>query len=789
MWVVKRDKRKQKVSFDKITSRISKLCYGLDENFIDPLEVAQKVCAGVKAGIATSELDDLAADTAAHLTSKHPDYTILAARIAVSNLHKQTTKSFSATAKILFEYVEKKSGKAAPLLSESVYLFIKENAEVLDSAIIYDRDYNYDYFGYKTLEKSYLFKIEGEIVERPQHLLMRVACGLHCGNLQDTLETYDLMSKGFFTHASPTLFHCGTPRPQLSSCFLLTVKGDSIEGIFSTVTDCALISKEAGGIGLAVHDIRSNGSYIRGSNGSSNGLVPILRIFNNTARAINQGGKRKGAFAVYLEPWHADIFDFLELKKNHGEQELRCRDLFTALWVPDLFMKRVKQDMSWSLFCPNECPGLADVWGDAFETLYSKYEGEGKARKVIKARELWQAILESQQETGNPYMCYKDSANAKSNQQNLGTIRSSNLCTEIMEYTAPDEIAVCNLASIALPKYVDLKLEEFDHQRLFEITQVVTKNLNRIIDINYYPVPEAKKSNFKNRPIAIGVQGLADVFILLRLPYESEKAQKLNKEIFETIYFAALTASNQLAQIHGPYETYEGSPISKGILQFDMWNVIPDSKRWNWDQLRQDIKRWGVRNSLLVAPMPTASTSQILGNNESFEPYTSNIYARRTLAGEFTCVSKHLLKDLIKLGLWTPTLKNKLIASKGSIQKITEIPSFIRSLYKTVWEMNGRTLIDMAADRGAYIDQSQSFNGHMTEISYRKLTSMHFYAWEKGLKTGLYYLRSKPATDPIPFTLDQELLKRAATVNSPLSEESEESLLCTRSEECVTCSS
>ena len=776
MYVIKRNGKREKVNFDKITSRIRKLCYGLSEEYVDPILVSQKVCVGVYKGVTTSELDELAAETAAHLTSEHPDFGILGARIAVSNLHKNTKKSFVATAKLLYEFVEPKTGIKSPLLAPHIYEFILLHGEILESAILYDRDYSYDYFGFKTVERAYLFRIDGKVIERPQHMLMRVACGIHCGNLEATLETYYLMSTGWFTHASPTLFNGGTNRPQLSSCFLLTIKGDHIEGIYDTLKDCALISKFAGGIGLAIHDIRARDSYIRGTNGSSNGVVPMLRVFNNTARYVDQGGgKRKGAFAIYLEPWHADIFEFLDLPKKHGSEEHRARDLFYGLWIPDLFMKRVMENGKWSLFCPNEAPGLADVWGQDFELLYEKYEKEEfKVRKTLAAQELWKYIIDTQQETGNPYMLYKDQVNSKSNQKNLGTIRCSNLCTEIMEYTAPDEIAVCNLASIALPKFVDVKKLEFDFLKLFEVTHVVTRNLNRIIDINHYPVPEAKKSNLRHRPLGIGVQGLADVFLLLRLPYESPEAQKLNKDIFETLYFAALTASKELAKEEKkPYDTYQGSPISQGILQYDLWNVQPSS-RWDWEELKEEIKKYGVRNSLLIAPMPTASTSQILGNNECFEPYTSNLYVRRTLAGEFVCVSKHLLKDLIKLKLWTPSLKNKLIAHNGSVQQLLELPEDLRKLYKTVWEMKGKVLIDMAADRGAFIDQSQSLNVHMTDTSYAKMTSMHFYAWKKGLKTGMYYLRTQPAVDAIKFTVDQKML---------LNEKGKEEIIPTQKEE------
>lgn len=754
MYVVKRDGRKESVQFDKITSRIKKLCYGLDADFVDSAEIAKKVINGIYDGVTTSELDNLAAETAAYLTTKHPDYATLAARIAVSNLHKNTKKSFSEVIQDLYDYIDPKNGQKAALIADDVFEIVQKNAETLDSAIIYDRDFDYDYFGFKTLERSYLLKLKGKVVERPQHMLMRVAVGIHKENIAAAIETYNLLSQRWFTHATPTLFNAGTPKPQMSSCFLLTMKEDSIAGIFDTLKQCAVISQSSGGIGLAIHNIRAQGSYIKGTNGTSNGIVPMLRVFNDTARYVDQGGgRRKGAFAVYLEPWHADIFDFLDLRKNHGKEELRARDLFLALWTCDLFMKRVEENGSWSLFCPNEAPGLSECWGAEFEALYTKYETEGRARKTIKAQELWFKILESQVETGQPYMLYKDAANSKSNQQNLGTIKSSNLCTEIIEYTAPDEVAVCNLASIALPRFVING--QFDHQKLFEITKVATKNLNKIIDLNYYPVEEARRSNFRHRPIGLGVQGLADTLILMRYAFDSEEAAKLNKEIFETIYFAALSASNELSQQEGTYETYAGSPVSKGILQPDMWGVVPTS-RWNWTELRAKIQKSGVRNSLLVAPMPTASTSQILGNNECFEPYTSNIYTRRVLAGEFTVVNKHLMKDLIELGLWTPQIKNKIIAHNGSIQNIAEIPQNLKEIYKTAWEIKQKAIIDMAADRGAYIDQSQSLNVFMEQPNFGKLTSMHFHAWKRGLKTGMYYLRSRPAADAIKFTVEQE---------------------------------
>lgn len=759
MFVVKRDGRKEPVKFDKITARIQKLCYGLDSNHVNPIQLAIKVIEGVYDGVSTSELDNLAAEIAATLTSNHPDYALLASRIAISNLQKNTLKSFSKTISILFHYTDPKNGQPAPLISDQTYRIVKENHELLDSTLIYDRDFSFDYFGFKTLEKSYLLRMNGKVVERPQHLFMRVAIGIHQEDLQAAIETYHLMSERWFIHATPTLFNAGTPHPQLSSCFLLQMKEDSIEGIFDTLKQCAQISQSAGGIGLSIHNIRATGSYIKGTGGISNGIIPMLRVFNDTARYVDQGGgKRKGSFAIYLEPWHADILSFLDLKKNHGKEEMRARDLFTALWIPDLFMERVEEDGEWPLFCPNEAPGLHLCWGEEFKSLYTRYEQEGRARKVIKAQELWFAILESQIETGNPYLLYKDACNQKSNQQHLGTLQSSNLCTEILEYTSPDEVAVCNLASISLPRFVIQG--KFDHQKLFEVVQVVTKNLNKVIDCNAYPVEEARRSNLRHRPIGIGVQGLADAFILMRFPFESEEAAKLNQEIFETLYFGALTASCQLAEKLGPHETYPGSPISKGILQYEMWNTLP-SPRWDWEGLKKSIARHGLRNSLLLAPMPTASTSQILGNNECFEPYTSNLYTRRVLSGEFIIVNKHLLRDLVKLGIWNERLKQQIIAHNGSIQHIEDIPPFIRELYKTVWEIKQKTLIDMAADRGAYICQSHSLNLFVSSPSFSKLTSMHFYAWKKGLKTGLYYLRTKSAVDAIKFTVDQAAIKQA----------------------------
>ncbi len=762
MYVIKRSGNKEPIYFDKITARINKLSYGLDNKRVEPVEIAKVVIQGMYDGITTTELDNLAAESAASLTTRHPDYAILAARIAVSNLHKNTIKSFSQTISLLYNYIDPKTKEKASLIADDVYNIVMNNAERLDSAIIYDRDYNYDYFGFKTMERAYLLKLNGSIVERPQHMLMRVALGIHKEDIDAALETYTLMSEKWFTHATPTLFNAGTPKPQLSSCFLLAMETDSIPGIFNTLKRCAEISQSAGGIGLSIHNIRTTGSYIRGTNGQSNGIVPMLRVFNDTARYVDQGGgRRKGSFAIYLEPWHADIFDFLELKKNHGKEEARARDLFYALWIPDLFMKRVKENGNWSLFCPNEAPGLYECYGEQFEELYTRYENEGRQRKTVKAQELWFAVLESQIETGTPYILYKDAANIKSNQKNLGTIRSSNLCTEIMEYTSSDEVAVCNLASIALNKFVNDK--EFDFKKLFDITYAVTKNLNKVIDVNYYPVPEARKSNFRHRPIGIGVQGLADAFILLRLPFDSHEAKILNKNIFETIYFAALTASKDLAKQHGRYETFDGSPLSQGIMQFDMWGVQP-TDRWDWNHLRNEIREFGVRNSLLVAPMPTASTSQILGNNECFEPYTSNIYSRRTLSGEFAVVNKHLLQDLIERNLWNDEMREELIRSNGSVQNIPSIPDDLKALYKTVWEISQKVIIDMAADRGAFIDQSQSMNLFIEMPNFAKLTSMHFYAWEKGLKTGMYYLRTKAAADPIKFTIAQ---KREKEVSLP----------------------
>ena len=718
--------------------------------------MAKQVVDGIYDGVSTEQLDQLAAETAASMTSVHPDYAQLAARIATSNLHKKTKASFSEVVQDLYDYVDPRSEQKAALIAPDVYEAVMTHARRLDAAIRYERDYLFDYFGFKTLERSYLLRLYGKVAERPQHMWMRVAIGIHKQDVDAAIETYNLLSEKWFTHASPTLFNAGTPQPQLSSCFLLGLQDDSISGIYDTLKQTAMISKAAGGIGLHIHNVRAKGSYIKGTNGTSNGIVPMLRVFNDTARYVDQGGnKRKGAFAIYLEPWHADVFEFLDLRKNHGKEEMRARDLFLALWIPDLFMQRVEEDGEWSLFCPNEAPGLADAWGPEFEALYTRYEAAGKARKTIKARDVWFAVLESQIETGTPYMLYKDACNAKSNQQNLGTIKSSNLCTEIVEYTAPDEIAVCNLASIALNRFVIQG--KFDFERLHAITKVVTRNLNKIIDINYYPLPEAEKSNRRHRPIGLGVQGLADAFLLMRYAFDSDEAKTLNRDIFETIYHAALEASCELAETLGAYETFEGSPAQKGQLQFDLWGATP-SERYDWLALKAKIQQHGLRNSLLLAPMPTASTSQILGNNECFEPYTSNIYTRCVLSGEFTIINKYLVQDLIKLGLWDERMKHRIIAGNGSVAHISDIPQGIRDLYKTVWEIKQRDIIDMAAQRGPFICQSQSMNVHMANPNFAKLGSMHFYAWKSGLKTGMYYLRSNAAVEAIKFTVDKDMV-------------------------------
>jgi len=794
MEVIKRNGIRQDVSFDKITARVKKLCYGLDPEYINHIEISRKVINGLYDGVTTSELDNLAAETAASLATEHPDYAVLAARIAVSNLHKNTNKSFSETMRDLYDYIDPKTGDKAGLISDMHIKIIEDNAAALDAAIIYDRDYSFDYFGFKTLERSYLLRMNGKVVERPQHLLMRASIGIHGEDIDSAIETYNLMSEKWFIHATPTLFNAATPKPQLSSCFLLSMTDDSISGIFETLSRCAKISQSAGGIGLSIHNIRAQGSYIKGTGGTSNGIIPMLRVYNDTARYVDQGGgKRKGAFAVYLEPWHADIFEFLDLKKNHGKEEMRARDLFYAMWISDLFMERVESDGDWSLFCPNEAPGLYDTYGDEFKALYTKYEDQGIARKTVKARDLWGAIMESQIETGTPYILYKDAANEKSNQKNLGTIRSSNLCTEIMEYTSADEVAVCNLASISLGKFVDTEKKTYDFQRLYDVTRIVTRNLNKVIDVNYYPVEEARNSNMRHRPIGIGVQGLADAFIGMRMPFDSPEAIQLNKDIFETIYFAALTESNAIAEKDGAYKTFKGSPASKGELQFDMWGVKP-SDRWDWAGLKKKIKAKGIRNSLLLAPMPTASTSQILGNNECFEPYTSNIYSRRTLSGEYVVVNKHLLKDLIEMGLWNNEMKQRLMAANGSIQNIDNIPQNIKDLYKTVWEIKQKVIIDMAADRGAFICQSQSLNLFVENPNLAKLSSMHFYGWKKGLKTGMYYLRSKAAVDPIKFTLDADYKKKYGDNKEVMdindeNAEVQEGAVCNMDDGCLMCGS
>ncbi|TFK52306.1 hypothetical protein OE88DRAFT_1657496 [Heliocybe sulcata] len=758
-YVFKRGMRKTRVQFDKITARISKLCYGLDPVHVDPIEVAQKVIAGVYPGVTTVELDNLASETAAYLTTKHPDYAILAARIAVSNLHKETKKNFSDVIRDLYEYINPKNGRPAGMISEETYDVVMQNATLLDSSIIYERDFTYNFFGFKTLERSYLLRLNGRVAERPQHMLMRVAVGIHGADVERAIDTYNMMSQRYFIHASPTLFNAGTPRPQLSSCFLVCMKDDSIEGIYDTLKDCAMISKTAGGIGLNIHCIRATGSYIAGTNGYSNGIVPMLRAYDATARYVDQGGnKRPGAFAIYLEPWHADVFDFLDLRKNHGKEEVRARDLFYALWISDLFMKRVKANGNWTLMCPSECPGLHEVYGEEFEALYEKYENEGRGRKTIPAQKLWYAILEAQIETGGPFMCYKDAANRKSNQKNLGTIKSSNLCTEIMEYSSPDETAVCNLGSLALPSFI--VGGKYDFQKLHDVAKVLAYNLNRVIDVNYYPIPEAQRSNMRHRPVGLGVNGLADTFMALRMPFDSDEARQLNLQIFETIYHAALETSSELAERDGPYETWEGSPAQKGQLQYDLWGVTP-TDLWDWTSLKERIARTGLRNSLLVAPMPTASTSQILGFNECFEPYTSNIYTRRVLSGEFQVVCPWLLRELVERNLWDDQMRNRIIAHNGSIQHIPEIPDDLKKIYKTVWEISQKKILDMAADRGAFICQSQSLNVHLQSPTMGQLTSMHFYGWSKGLKTGMYYLRTRPASQAIQFTVDQNALKEA----------------------------
>jgi ribonucleoside-diphosphate reductase alpha chain len=793
MNVVKRDGSRSTVSFDTITRRIADLCDGLDMNFIHPDEIALKVINGLYDGVSTQELDNLTAETCAAMGTRHPHFSLLASRIAISNLHKTTPASFYNAMKALYENTSPSTGEPAPLLARDTFRVIQQHAATFDQAIRHERDFDFDYFGFKTLERSYLMKVHGRIMERPQFMFMRVAVGIHGEDVAAALQTYEFLSDRWFTHATPTLFNAGTPKPQMSSCFLLTMKDDSIDGIYDTLKQCAKISQSAGGVGLAIHNIRSKGSYIRGTGGKSNGIVPMLRNFDMTARYVDQGGgKRKGSIAIYLEPWHADIFEFLDLKKNHGKEEMRARDLFYALWISDLFMKRVERNEMWSLMSPDQCPGLSDAYGEAFERLYCQYEQQGKFIRQVKAQDLWFEILTSQIETGTPYMLFKDAANRKSNQQNLGTIKSSNLCTEIMEYTSPDEVAVCNLASLALPRFVVSQPDgtrTFDHAKLYEVTKVVTRNLNKVIDRNFYPLEEARRSNLRHRPVGLGVQGLADVFLELRMPFDSPEARGLNRDIFETIYFGAMEASMELARQHGPYETYHGSPVSKGIFQFDMWGVTPGA-RWNWEALKEQVRTHGVRNSLLVAPMPTASTSQILGNNECFEPYTSNIYTRRTISGEFIMVNKHLIKDLIDIGFWSEETRQRLIAANGSVQNMAGIPQSIKDLYKTVWEIPQKAIIDMSADRGAFICQSQSLNIHLTNVNTGKLTSMHFYAWKKGLKTGMYYLRTQAAADAIKFTINKATVQ-GAPMQSDKDYSAREAMACSldNPESCEACGS
>jgi ribonucleoside-diphosphate reductase alpha chain len=795
MQIVKRDGRREPIDFDRMVDFVSRYAYQLDTDYINPNQVAKRAFEGAFDGITIVDLIQLTVETAASMTSKHPDYGLLAGRLAVSELHVNTSDSFSNTVEKMYYYKNPKTGENAPMISREIYDIVKKNAIDLDNSLDYSKDYSYDYFGYKTLERTYLLKIDGKSVERPQHLLMRVALGIHKNDLKSAKTTYKLMAEKWFTHASPTLFNAGTPKPQLSSCFLLTMQDDSINGIYDTLKQCALISQSGGGIGLSIHDIRAKGSYIKGTNGTSNGIVPMLRVFNDTARYVDQGGgKRKGAFAMYIEPWHGDIFEFLDLKKNHGKEEMRARDLFLAVWMPDMFMQRVEDDGDWPLFDPHECPGLSDSHSEEFNKLFLKYEKEGRALRTVKAQDLWFAILDSQIETGTPYILYKDAANSKSNQQNLGTIKSSNLCAEILEYTSKDEVAVCNLASIALNMFVNEEERTYDFNKLYEVAYQVTINLDKVVDVNYYPIPEARNSNMRHRPVGLGVQGLADTFIMMRQSFESDEAKQLNKDIFETIYFAAVTASKDIAKREGAYETFKGSPMSKGQFQFDMWNVTP-STRWNWEALRGEVVEHGVRNSLLTALMPTASTSQILGNNECIEPYTSNMYTRRVLSGEFVLVNKHLVKDLIRRDLWNDDMRNKIIASNGSVAHIPEVPADIKELYKTVWEIKQKRILELAADRGSYVDQTQSMNVFMEDANFAKLTSMHFYAWKSGLKTGIYYLRTKAAADPIKFTVDQQYINMSKQSTVAVNEKPKvntegDDLFCDLDDEdCVACGS
>jgi len=757
MYVTKRNGEREIVSFDKILQRIKNT--GQEANIqLNYTMLAMKVIDQLYDGISTSQIDELTSEQCASLASTHPDYNILAGRIVVSNLQKNTHSEFVKVVNDLYHFRDGHD-KQCPIVSENLYKVVHDHSQRFEEMINYDRDYLIDYFGFKTLERAYLLRINKKIVERPQHMWMRVAIGIHGDDLERVKESYDAMSQKYFTHATPTLFNAGTPRPQLSSCFLIAMEDDSIQGIYNTLKDCANISKWAGGIGLHIHNIRSTGTHIRGTNGTSNGIVPMLRVYNATAKYVHQGGgKRNGSFAIYLEPWHGDIEVFLQMRKNHGDEELKARDLFYGLWIPDLFMDRVKTNSTWTLMCPDECPGLSDVYGDEFKELYERYESQGRGKKTMQARDLWFQILDAQMETGTPYLCYKDAANRKSNQKNIGIIKSSNLCTEIMEVSNKDETAVCNLASIALPSFVDTSTQppSYNFEKLHEISKIVTNNLNKVIDVNFYPTEKTHTSNMRHRPIGIGVQGLADTFIQMGYTFESEEAKTLNKQIFETIYHAALEKSCEIATVDGPYETFYGSPAANGVLQFDMWNVEPTQERYDWVGLKEKIKNNGLANSLLMAPMPTASTSQILGYNECIEPITSNIYSRRTLAGEFIMANKYLMRDLLDLGLWNEKVKNNIIANNGSVQQIEMIPENIRNKYKTVWEISMQSLIDMAADRGAYICQSQSLNLWMEDPNYSSMTSMHFYAWAKGLKTGIYYLRRRGRHQAQQFTIEPE---------------------------------
>ena len=774
MRVKKRNGTFENIAFDKILNRVKNLGKSANITSINYASLIMKVIDQLYDGIPTTKIDELTAEQCAALSTQHPDYITLASYIATSNNHKNTDASFYKVMNKLYKNKDNQK-YSSPLISETTMSVVIKYKDELEKMVVHQRDFLIEYFGYKTLEYSYLLKINGQVVERPQHMWLRVSVGIHGDNIEKIKETYDLMSQKYFTHATPTLFNSGTLRPQMSSCYLIAMENDSLGGIFNTLTDCAHISKWAGGIGLHIHNIRARGSLIRGTNGASTGIVPMLRVFNSTARYVDQGGRRNGSFAIYLEPWHSDIREFLELKKNHGDEEVKARDLFYALWIPDLFMKKVKENEDWCLFCPDECPGLSDVYGDAFETLYHKYESEKREKCKLKARDLWFKILDSQMETGTPYLLYKDACNKKSNQQNVGTIKSSNLCCEIVQYSDDKETAVCNLASIALNKFVTAN-KTFDYDLLHSVAKVVTYNLNQVIDVNYYPTEKTRTSNLRHRPIGIGVQGLADTFMMMDLAFNSSEAKQINTNIFETIYHAALEMSVELSKVHGTYDSFNGSPASKGILQFDMWNVDPGNFRYNWTEMKASVIKYGIRNSLLLAPMPTASTSQILGNNEAFEPITSNIYTRRTLAGEFIVINKYLMRELIDMGLWTDALKNNIISNRGSVQHLTNLSEHVRNKYKTVWEIPMKDLIDMSADRAVFICQSQSLNLWMEEPSYGPLTSMHFYAWSKGLKTGLYYLRRKPKHQAQQFTIEPE--KQHQTNKNDKEEEFEICTMC-----------